>query len=376
MIAAARRSSAPLGAFADAYRDLRLHGLFPLPLGGADGRKPLLHKYTRMRRPGLATLEEWATQRFPGAGVGIVTGRASGVAVYDVDSSDPAILQRAIAIFGETPLKISTPSGHWHLYYAFAGERCSDLPYRLPGEIKGDGGYVVCPPTVRGSSSGKTPGAYTFAEGSWDDLCRLPRIAPGALKDVVGAPAKPVSLRAVRVGRRGKTLFPELLRHAPACDDLEALKDKAEQIAEEQFEVSEEHPFTLAEIHKAARSAWKYDQEGRNWVGHSAKAVTTRTDWDALAAHRKGGDAYLLLAKLKMEHSARKEPFRAPPHTLARAGVIPGWGKSHQRYRAALALLVKVGALLIVHQGGSSESDARLYTLADQPLRTQPRLVQ
>ncbi len=79
------------------------------------------------------------------------------------------------------PLVTGTPSGGVHLWYRTTGERCQVRLDGLKVDIKGIGGMVVVPPSIRptGQHAGK---AYTFVKGSWDDLIHLPTITPGALK--------------------------------------------------------------------------------------------------------------------------------------------------------------------------------------------------
>jgi hypothetical protein len=147
----------PPGAFAAAAEDLWRRGLFPIPLGGHDGEEPLIRGFTKMRRPSLATVQRWAV-RFPGANIGVVTGAVSQILVIVINSADPAILRAVEARFGQSPMIVRTPSGGWHLYYRFAGERCTNLRAEgLPVDIKGEGGYVVAPPSVRqsGENAGK-----------------------------------------------------------------------------------------------------------------------------------------------------------------------------------------------------------------------------
>ena len=338
-------------AFAAAAVDLWRLGLFPIPLGGADGKRPLIQGFTRMPRPSLATIEAW-TRRFPGANVGILTGAVSGVTVIDIDSADRAVRDAVERRFGSTTMQVSTPSGGRHSYFRDAGELCRNLRPELPVDVKASGGFVVVPPSTRPIGDKHAGKAYAFAVGaSWADLAHLQPIKPGALAP---GSAEPVRLRAVGEGRRNSTLFRALLKHAPACDDFDALLDVAQTINEDCTP-----PLPGAEVEKTARSAWKYQRERRNWAGHEARAVTTAAEIAALDTHTNCVDALYLMTKLKMAHGARAQPFAASPPAMARAGIAPGW--AHERYRYALAALVAVGELDIVHKGGRSAGDPRLY---------------
>src|SRR5262249_48515441 len=126
--------------------------------------------------------------------------------------------------FGETPLKIGTPSGGVHLWYRSSGEPSGALRSEgLAVDLKGLDGQVAVPPSVR--ISGAYAGhAYKFLAGSWNDLARLPRIRAEAYP-VAHTP--PTRLQAIEQGHRNGILFRSLLRHAKASDDIETLYDVA-----------------------------------------------------------------------------------------------------------------------------------------------------
>ena len=90
--------------FADAALDLHGHGLAPIPLGGDDGKVPLVSFGRWKHRPGRQFLER-LTQEHPTANGGILTG-LSGVTVVDVD--DPELVDPMVDLFGYTPLRTST----------------------------------------------------------------------------------------------------------------------------------------------------------------------------------------------------------------------------------------------------------------------------
>src|SRR5262249_20900783 len=177
-------------------------------------------------------LRKWS-KRWPDANIGIVTGRE--VVVVDIDSDAPSLVDQMIERFGPTPLQVRTPSGGRHFFYRASGERCSTLRPDAPVDIKGIGGYVVAPPSIRpnGQFAGRQ---YEIIAGSWDDLSRLPPLRLDSLAIVeTENDNKPIPLRAIRRGARNKHLFRVLLRHTPYCDDFEALLDVARTIAAEQF---------------------------------------------------------------------------------------------------------------------------------------------
>jgi hypothetical protein len=290
---------------------------------------------------------------WPAANIGIVTG-ISSVTVVDVDGSSDLVAVM-LARFGNTPLQTRTPSGGVHLWYRSSGERCANLRSEgFPVDVKGKGGIIVVPPSVRpsGNHAGR---AYDFIEGSWDDLARLPMIRPGSLKPPHSEnDNRATGLIAVRRGQRNDTLFRALLRQAPHCDDFGALLDCARTTASLHLDADANDPFTDAEVHKVAASAWKYELEGNNWVRSEARVYTTVSEFNALAAHSHGSDGLLLLTKLRLAHWNRSS-FTISPKAMQRVRVIPGW--AHGRYRNARGALIETGILRMLHEGGRGGGD-------------------
>lgn len=136
----------------------------PRPSGCSCGRPacPSPGKHPRTRH-GLheastvpAVVEGW-WERWPGANVGIRTGAApdgAGVVVVDIDPAHggEASLTALLAVHGPLPptVLVRTGSGGRHVYFAHPGGRVANSAgTRLgPGlDVRGDGGYVVAPPS-------------------------------------------------------------------------------------------------------------------------------------------------------------------------------------------------------------------------------------
>ncbi len=93
----------------------------------------------------------------PNTNIGIITGKISGLTVIDIDnkstSSEVDGQQRADDMLSKFPATytIKTPSGGYHLYYQYAdGFTVSANAYpQFPSmDIRGEGGFVVAPPSV------------------------------------------------------------------------------------------------------------------------------------------------------------------------------------------------------------------------------------
>lgn len=338
-----------MAAFLEAAMTLARVGLAVLPLGDDDGKKPLVKWRGWKNRPGQAFLEK-LSNKFPDANIGVICG-LSGVTVVDID--DASLLSPMIERFGETPLKIGTPSGGVHLWYRSSGEACSALRSEgLAVDLKGFGGQVAVPPSIR--MSGPYAGQkYEFIAGSWADLARLPSIRAGAYPS---AEVAPTQLRAVRQGHRNNVLFRSLLRHAKCCDDIETLFDVAATL-----NADFEPPLSSTEVAKTVVSVWEYESKGRNWVGREQRVYALKSECEALAAHQNGGDGVLLLLKLRMAHWGHDQ-FAISPKAMAEAQTIPGWGV--KRYRAAIGAITDTALLQKVHRGGSRRGDASLFSFS------------
>ena len=195
----------PSGPFASAAMDLAEAGLAVIPCGSDDGKVPSI-KWRNMRyRPGAEFIGKLARQHGH-ANVGILTGKLSVVLIVDID--DPEIVAAMLERFGQTQLITRTPSGGFHLWYRWSGEKSGSLRNQgLAVDIKGAGGIVVVPPSVRPS----TGRPYTWLKGSLKDLPSLPQARPGSLP-LTNERAAPEPLRPITKARRNNTHFKLLLR--------------------------------------------------------------------------------------------------------------------------------------------------------------------
>ena len=124
---------------------------------------------------------DWWTER-PDRNVGIATGAVSGLVVLDVDPGGLDTLYALVAEHGPLPrtLAVQTPRGGFHGYFAHPGGRvpCSAGKLGPNLDVRGDGGYVIAPPsTVDG-----TP--YRWREAPWPGPPHLADL-PAAWVDLV-----------------------------------------------------------------------------------------------------------------------------------------------------------------------------------------------
>ncbi len=110
-----------------------------------------------------ATLRHWAS-KWPNANLGLPTGEANGLVVLDVDcggdKDGEAQLAKLLAEHGPLPetLEVRTPRGGRHIYFRHPGTKVpSRTNYPLPAlDVRGDGGYVLIPPSKVGD------GGYSY----------------------------------------------------------------------------------------------------------------------------------------------------------------------------------------------------------------------
>ena len=132
-------------------------GIATFPLGGEDGKRPLVRN---ARHFGInASLE--IAQKFPTANVGFWCGPRNGTTVVDIDTQDEAEVQWAQEKFGASPVIVRTGGDKFHIYYRHNGERRRIRPFfGHEIDLLGEGGYCVAPPSIRPGG-----GAYRFIKG-------------------------------------------------------------------------------------------------------------------------------------------------------------------------------------------------------------------
>jgi len=101
--------------------------------------------------------------KWPDAMIGMPTGKASGYDVVDVDKDGSLPMRQP-----KGAPKVRTPSGGFHLYFPASGLRNSEDKGGTNVDVRGDGGYVILPPSANGKGAyrwvgrahlnGKTPG--------------------------------------------------------------------------------------------------------------------------------------------------------------------------------------------------------------------------
>jgi putative DNA primase/helicase len=123
---------------------LAIKGKIPLIKGG---------KGSKDATTDLQQIEGWWSKT-PNANVGIATGLQSGIFVLDVDigKDGEESLQNLQEQYGALPVthKVKTGTGGWHYYFYYPPNGIKNSASKLGSglDIRGDGGYVVAPPSI------------------------------------------------------------------------------------------------------------------------------------------------------------------------------------------------------------------------------------
>jgi hypothetical protein len=152
-----------VGSIREAIRDYMGRGWSIIPIRAEDKRPLIRWEKFQHHHPDEEETRRWYSQ-WAGAGIGIVTGSVSGVVVIDVDvrhGGDVALaqLEREQGSL-PTTIECRTGGGGRHLYFAHPGGLVRNKVGLAPGiDLRGDGGYVVAPPSRHASGR-----QYTWAE--------------------------------------------------------------------------------------------------------------------------------------------------------------------------------------------------------------------
>ena len=191
-----------LGKMAEAALYYLRRGWSVIPLKPRD-KRPALESWAvfQQRKPTPDELRNWWTED-PERNVGVVTGEVSGVVVLDVDGEEG---RRSLEGRVLPPTPVSTTGKGLHYWFAHPGLQVPNRVGIAPGlDIRGDGGYVVAPPSIHPSGV-----PYRWAEGlSPDevDLAPCPEWILDQLRSASQVSANPAGLPpGVPEGRRNAT---------------------------------------------------------------------------------------------------------------------------------------------------------------------------
>lgn len=233
---------------------------------------------------------EWL-DRMPDTNIGIATGAASGIIVIDVDGPAGDAALAALCPMPATPTSL-TSSGR-HLVFRRDDFACRNSAKRLGPDldVRGDGGYIVAPPSLHRSGH-----VYRWADGlsPWDvEPAQMPeplhdrlqeleqqRLAPEPAPAVWRLPAPPVTderkqLRAYRYLAKIGTHGEGSRNHAAFQAAAFLTRDLALPMATARAYLAEWNalnlpPLSTPELDDALRNGQKY---GRRTPGAALRGV-------------------------------------------------------------------------------------------------------
>lgn len=179
------------------------------------GKTPMIGwKSVQTILPTKKNVTAWWT-RWPNANIGMATGALSGVVVLDCDSGDARALAMERGGLDKTPAVFTGKPGGIHYHLKHPAEVVRNFAHKLPGlDFRGDGGYVLLPPSLHASGA-----SYRWAENTIG--MRAAEIPPWLLDLLRGGGAsadaasndehKPLDLeailRGIDAGARDDTLW-------------------------------------------------------------------------------------------------------------------------------------------------------------------------
>jgi hypothetical protein len=199
----------------------------------------------------------------PTPNVGIPTGHASGCVVLDVDPGNGGseTLERLVEIYGPLPMTwtVDTGGSGTHHYMRHPGVPIPNSAGKIgPGlDIRGDGGYVVTPPSRHGSGL-----CYAWAAAGQADSVDLAE-CPAWLMELVGADTEPKGVTSlsrsptadpILEGRRNDSLA----RIAGAMRRQECSEETIFAALREENERRCQPPLPEGEVLRIARSIASY----------------------------------------------------------------------------------------------------------------------
>jgi hypothetical protein len=140
---------------AEAAKRYLARGWPVLPLRARDKRPLIRWEDLQKERPAEGDIAEWF-RCLPDANIGVVTGEISNLIVLDINPKHggDASLERLQQRFGSLSATVEavTGGGGRHLYFAHPGGLTRNRAGLVQGiDLRGDGGYVVAPPSIHPS---------------------------------------------------------------------------------------------------------------------------------------------------------------------------------------------------------------------------------
>ncbi len=121
-------------------------GYWPIPIRHASKLPHIQWKEYQKQAPSEVEVRHWWT-KWPDAGIGLITGKESGLLVFDADTPAGETLIESLDL---DPCPQATTGRGRHFYLLYPPDETIPNQSRASEgwDIKGDGGYVVAPPSI------------------------------------------------------------------------------------------------------------------------------------------------------------------------------------------------------------------------------------
>lgn len=171
------------------FSTLHRLGFNPIPIHFREKKAAISWKQYQTQQATLDECKQWDARQY---NVGIATGKVSGCFVLDLDGAEgEATLAELVAQYGDLPTTVSAKTGRGrHLYFRYPegveirnkASHAADGNVLQGLDVRGDGGYVVAPPSLHPDGS-----SYEWTN-SPDDMPMAD--APDWLVTLFATPAK------------------------------------------------------------------------------------------------------------------------------------------------------------------------------------------
>lgn len=211
-----------------------------LPLCGSPGKHPRISKGFHVATTDKKQIRAWWT-RWPHANIGMATGRPSGLVVLDVDEDVGIKSMNKIDEPVPDTYTVVTQGGGLHLYFKAPDHEVRGRIRFLPGlDLRGDGGYVVVPPS---------PGYEVAFDAPVADYDWLHKLLRSTVFSRIARSKGPLKIpKRIPEGQRHHVLFRYACRLRQAGQEEEEILEAVLKLNEERCDPPEDLDVLAAQV--------------------------------------------------------------------------------------------------------------------------------
>jgi hypothetical protein len=259
------------GPFARLAALYRQQGYAPVPVRPGS-KAPCLPGWSRWcaELPPPALVRSWI-DRYPGAGLAVALGPASGIVALDLDHDLDGLHTRILSVTGPSPIGKRGAKGPTY-FYRHGGERSRSFTRGglSVAEVLATGRLAVVPPTLHPDTG--QPYEWLTALTLLDcNPSSLPCLAAAAVAALFEMPCRP-SRRKIDHGNSDAAILVEALRYIPA-DDYHVWV----QVGMALKAALDEAGFALWDNWSASSSVYDTRQMLAKWRSFTGKGITAGT---------------------------------------------------------------------------------------------------